>query len=160
MISERTIEATDVAGTRAPPVGRTLRFLVGAWLVFVVMINLHRPDWRTAVVLLVTLAALSVYYGLLHRLLGRRPINAVLAKVVALLPLAVFLLARDTDIQVGILAFYGISLLLAAVRGDGGCEVMSLPNLVFQQTTHLPCLLFSPLDRLEERIRHAARRTA
>ncbi len=53
--------------------------------------------------------------------------------------------------QIATLTFIGASLLIAAVRGDGGCEVMSIPG-VFGGRPRLPCILFSPIDWLERRL--------
>ena len=60
----------------------------------------------------------------------------------------------------GPLAFLAVSLVLAAILADAGCEVMSIPALVFGKRTHLVCLLFSPLDWVEEKIAAAMRPSA
>jgi hypothetical protein len=49
-------------------------------------------------------------------------------------------------------AFVGISLLLQALRGDGGCEVMAIPAVLFRKRTHLACILFSPIDLIEKHL--------
>jgi hypothetical protein len=126
----------------------------------VVVVNVDHPRWATGLTVLAMLLALFMYYAVLHRLVAGRSLNPPTGVLVALLPVPVFFVVRNTMIQVGILAFYGLSLLAAAVRGDRGCEVMSLPTLVLRQRSHLPCLLFSPLDWLEERIVRALRRAA
>ena len=54
--------------------------------------------------------------------------------------------------QVASVAYIGISLVLQAVRGDGGCEVMSIPGLLFGRRTHLVCITFSPIDWIEEHV--------
>ena len=35
---------------------------------------------------------------------------------------------------------------------DKGCEVMSIPGLIFNRRTHLACFFFSPIDWLEKKI--------
>jgi hypothetical protein len=50
------------------------------------------------------------------------------------------------------LTFLLVSLVIAVLRGDAGCEVMSLPALLFGRGTSLPSILFSPIDWLERRI--------
>jgi len=47
--------------------------------------------------------------------------------------------------------FFGGSMLLAAVMGYAGCEVLALPNLLLRRRDAVWCLLFSPLDRAESR---------
>jgi hypothetical protein len=49
------------------------------------------------------------------------------------------------------LVFYGISMLLAAVRGSGGCEVLAVANWVLGRGDQVGCLLFAPVDYLEGR---------
>src|SRR5207253_9866531 len=49
--------------------------------------------------------------------------------------------------------FLGISLVVAGVRAAPGCEVMAIPGLLFGKHTDLGCLIFSPLDRLERKLR-------
>lgn len=47
--------------------------------------------------------------------------------------------------------FLGASMLLAAVRGDAGCEVLAIPNLVTGRQDQIGCLIYSPIDALEAR---------
>jgi len=49
--------------------------------------------------------------------------------------------------------FLGVSLLVAGVRADPGCEVMSIPSALFRKRAELACLVFSPLDAWERRWR-------
>ena len=51
------------------------------------------------------------------------------------------------------LVFYGGSMLLAAVRGYGGCEVLAVSNWLLGRDDQLGCLLFAPVDYLEHRRR-------
>jgi hypothetical protein len=55
--------------------------------------------------------------------------------------------------QLAAVTFFGVSLLVAGVRGAPGCEVMAIPSLLFGKHTELACLIFSPLDRLERKLR-------
>ena len=54
--------------------------------------------------------------------------------------------------KLGSVLFIGISLILASVRADGGCEVMAIPDLLFGTRTQLVCIAFSPIDWLEARL--------
>lgn len=47
------------------------------------------------------------------------------------------------------LIFFGGSMLVAAVRGYRGCEVLAVTNWVFRRNDQVGCVLFSPIDRLE-----------
>ena len=47
------------------------------------------------------------------------------------------------------LVFYGASMLLAAVRGYGGCEVLAVSNWLLRRDDQVGCLVLSPIDHLE-----------
>jgi hypothetical protein len=49
------------------------------------------------------------------------------------------------------LVFLGASMLLAAVRGYGGCESLAISNWVLHRDDQVGCMLFSPVDQLEAR---------
>src|SRR5206468_12695698 len=55
--------------------------------------------------------------------------------------------------QLAAVTFFGISLVVAGVCAAPGCEVMAIPGLLFGKHTQLACLIFSPLDRLERKLR-------
>lgn len=49
------------------------------------------------------------------------------------------------------LIFYGSSMLLAALRGYGGCEVLAASNWLLGRNDQIGCAVFWPVDRLEAR---------
>ncbi|MGA9853742.1 MAG: hypothetical protein WBR29_00495 [Gammaproteobacteria bacterium] len=152
------IAETQQVVSKTPPVSRALRLVVGSWLLFETAVNIHRPDWKVALIVSCTLVAVFFYYALLHLLIRKRRAVAIVLKGVLVVPVVVLIFATHVaDIPLGILAFFGVSLVVQALRGDRGCEVMTLPNLVFSRRADLPCLLFSPLDRFEESIYRAIR---
>ncbi|HXA42184.1 MAG TPA: hypothetical protein VNV65_04620 [Candidatus Solibacter sp.] len=51
------------------------------------------------------------------------------------------------------LIFYGGSMLLAALRGYAGCEVLAISNWVLRRDDEIGCLVLSPIDRLEATLR-------
>jgi hypothetical protein len=50
-----------------------------------------------------------------------------------------------------VLIFYGLSMLLAALRGYGGCESLAISNWLLHRNDQIGCLLFSPIDGAETR---------
>ncbi|MGH8397424.1 MAG: hypothetical protein ACRETA_04170 [Gammaproteobacteria bacterium] len=157
-MAENTIVEIHEVVRKTPPVSRALRLLVGGWLLFEVAVNIHSPDWRAALIVCCTFVTVFFYYALLHLLIGQSVHKWAVMKVVTILPLAVLLFsALGTDIPLGVVTFFGVSLVIQALRGDRGCEVMTLPNLVFRRRANFPCLVFSPLDRFEESIYRAIR---
>lgn len=50
------------------------------------------------------------------------------------------------------LVFYGASLLLAALRGYAGCEVLAVSNWLLRRDDQIGCMVLSPIDHLERRL--------
>ena len=55
------------------------------------------------------------------------------------------------------LIFYGASMVLAAVRGYAGCEVLAVSNWLLRRDDQVGCALFLPVDHAERRTVGAAR---
>lgn len=53
---------------------------------------------------------------------------------------------------VSALLFYGASMLVAAWRGYGACELLAFPNLIRRRDDQLACPLFLPVDLAESRV--------
>lgn len=49
-----------------------------------------------------------------------------------------------------VLIFYGFSMLLAAVRGYSGCEVLAISNWLLLRNDQIGCLVFKPFDALDK----------
>jgi hypothetical protein len=47
------------------------------------------------------------------------------------------------------LVFYGASMLLAALRGYSGCDVLAVSNWVLGRDDRVGCLVLGPVDQLE-----------
>jgi len=60
--------------------------------------------------------------------------------------LALYLLPFTTDAA---LIFYGASMLLAALRGYAGCEVLAVSNWLLRRDDQIGCAVFWPIDQLE-----------
>ena len=56
-------------------------------------------------------------------------------------------------VQLAAVSFLGFSLVVAGVRSTSGCELMAIPDVLFGKHIELACLIFSPLDRLERKLR-------
>ena len=144
---------------RALPVGRILRLALSVSLVVAVWPFFRDAEADRILAAGLVVVGLAVFYSLLHWLVSSYlpKLNRWLGAFLAILPaLLVFVLGGVLG-QVGAASFIAVSLLLAALRADAGCEVMAIPSLVFGRRTHLMCLLFSPLDWLEEKIVAALR---
>jgi hypothetical protein len=62
--------------------------------------------------------------------------------------LALYLLDFTSDAA---LIFYGASMLLAALRGYAGCEVLAVSNWLLRRDDQVGCAVFWPVDQLERR---------
>ncbi|MGH2872133.1 MAG: hypothetical protein ACRDL5_06685, partial [Solirubrobacteraceae bacterium] len=51
--------------------------------------------------------------------------------------------------NVSIWVWLGASMLLAAARGYGGCEVLAASNLIGGRRDEIGCILYTPIDRFE-----------
>lgn len=50
---------------------------------------------------------------------------------------------------VAIWTFLGASMLVAAIRGYAGCEVLAIPNMASGRDDQIGCILYTPIDRAE-----------
>lgn len=140
---------------RAPPVGRLLRGLLGVWLLYVVSSVLFRNTGDFAMRVLGIALGLAVLYVLLAFAIRTYAagLHPWLGAILALVPVCAVYALGGPGGRIGALAFLGPSLVLASLRGDPGCEVMSIPGALARRHTDLACLLFTPTDWLERRLR-------
>jgi len=109
--------------------------------------SLIRLGWTLALVVFYVLVQIYVTKYLPN-------INKVVGAILAIGPfLAVFFIGYGGPAATGALTFIAVSLIIAAIRADYGCEVMSIPALILGKHTHLSCILFSPIDSIEKGIK-------
>ncbi len=152
---------------QAPPVGRALRILLGLVLMVYVAPVYFRVPVRVAAGSLLLMLGLIGVYSLIHIVVSRRIIAfgpCVGAALAAGLLVTLYVAgASGLPIlghgkgQLAAATFLGISLVVAGLRAAPGCEVMAIPGLLFGKHTELACLIFSPLDRLERKLRSKRR---
>ena len=101
---------------------------------------------------------LILFYALLQFLVSRhlRGLNPCLGAVLAVMPVGLVYAFGDAPWKLGSLLFIALSLILTSVRADGGCEVMTIPGLLFGKRTHLVCIAFAPIDWIEDRLSRCA----
>lgn len=138
------------------PVGRILRFLLGVFFVTEVWPVYRDVTAEGALVRLGWALVLLLFYFILHYVIMKftPKINPIVGAILAFGPLlAVFFIGYGDPAATGALTFLTISLITAALRGDPGCEVMSVPAIFSGKHTHLACLLFSPVDWCERQMK-------
>ena len=149
--------------SKALPMGRALRILLGLVLIVYAVPVYFQVPMRLAVGAWLLLLGLVGVYSLLHIVLSRHVVVFVpsLGAVVANGLLIVLYVVGGSGLpifgngkgQLAAVTFLGLSLVVAGVRAAPGCEVMAIPGIFFGKHTELTCLIFSPLDRLERKLR-------
>ena len=148
---------------KAPPVGRVLRILLGLVLMIYVVPVYFQVPARVAVGSLLLMLGLIGVCSLIHIVVSRQivrsgPLPGAVLGLGLLVALyvagssALPILGRGKG-QLAAVTFLGTSLVIAGVRGVPGCELMAIPGVLFGKNTELACLIFSPLDRLERKLR-------
>ncbi len=149
-------------GISARPVGRIVRLLMGGALtIHVAASHLIGAAPLLSVQVAGVVLGLIVFYALVHVLISKfvPTIDRWLGAVLAVAPVLLVFLTGGFPVRHGVILFLGVSLLLTGLRGDGGCEVMTLPGMILGKRTHLVCIVLSPLDWLEEKLMVRAPRT-
>ena len=106
-------------------------------------------------------------YSVIHILISRR-IIAFSPRVGAIVEMGLLVVLYVTGAsglpilghakgQLAAVTFLGVSLVVAGVRAAPGCEVMAIPGVLFGKHTEPACLIFSPLDRFERKLRSKRR---
>ena len=131
-------------------------------MIYVIPVYFRVPARIVLGSLLLVLALIAVY-SLIHIVVSRRIVafGSFLGAIVANGLLVALYVAGGSGLpifgrgkgQLAAFTFFGVSLVVAGVRASPGCEVMAIPSLLFRKHTELACLIFSPLDRLERKLR-------
>ena len=142
---------------------RALRILLGVVLIVYTMPAYFHVPMRIAVGASVIVLGLIGVYSLIHIVVSRRIVvfGPFLGAIVANMLLVALYFAGASGLpilghgkgQLAAVTFLGVSLVVAGVRAAPGCELMAVPGVLFGKHTELACLIFSPLDRLERKLR-------
>jgi len=148
---------------QAPPVARALRILLGVVLIVYTMPAYFHVPMRIAVGASVIVLGLIGVYSLIHIVVSRRIVvfGPFLGAIVANMLLVALYFAGASGLpmlgrgkgQLAAVTFLGVCLVVAGVRAAPGCEVMAIPGVLFGKHAELACIIFSPLDRLECKLR-------
>ena len=144
---------------KARIIGRLLRFLLGVFFLTEVVPVYQDVTLEGALIRVFWALGLLLFYILLHQIIIKFTpnFNRIIGAILAFGPfLAVFFIGYGGPAATGALTFLSITLIVAAIRADPGCEVMSIPALFSKKHTHLACLLFSPIDWCESQIHKSA----
>lgn len=156
-INDRATDRQRRIGT----IGTAARVILG----FVLLGSVVRGEWSTtglvpaswALALLGFPAALLAWQWVRARRIPARfqatgpvgfALNAAIFLALYLTPFYAPAFAFTSDAA---LIFYGISMVLAAIRGYAGCEVLAVSNWLLHRDDQVGCIVFAPVDSLEHR---------
>ncbi len=145
------------------PIGTASR-VVGGLIAITLPIALGGFGWWDAAAAFIALpliaAAAAVLVGVAYRRRDQevpQPDQAICsppACALAGLVVAAYLgltFATPLNGSVALWVWLGASMLIAAVRGYGGCEVLAIPNLLTGRDDRIGCMIYTPIDRAEAR---------
>ena len=141
--------------TEIGPIGALARLAIGVTFILLALFW-NDPSLADPLVGLVVMP--HVVTGLLalrarHR---QRPLRATgLLGHIANAAVCVPLFAHPATVGSALL-FYGASMLVAAARRSGGCELTAISNAVLARDDQVGCVLFAPIDLAESRSRRFA----
>jgi hypothetical protein len=149
---------TDIFATerRIGPVGTASRVIVGLALLYLAggAGGLSWGiEWWDALVGLIALPAISVGLGLAARRYADGPVRLTGPLAICVNCLVIVVLAANPYSGPGTLLFYGVTVLVAAWRGQPGCEATVPSNLVLRRDDQIGCPIFAPIDAWELRHR-------
>jgi hypothetical protein len=154
----------DALGRDVGPVGRMIRLVLGlaiigaaGWLL--IDNDLSAPELAVTglFLILITLFYLAMTWLLGRRLLGR--ISPWTATTLFLTPVVLLgvLPGVPTTLRVAVMVYYGVSLLVIAVIGYGGCEVVGIPMAILRRRDVVYCPL-NAADAVERPLTRNRRR--
>lgn len=138
----------------ALPYGSILRFITGVGLLLSIVPFLRVVDFDFIMTTVITIAAILAFYTALHFVIARYHalINKCVGAFIAVTPIALVYQFVEPAGGTASVIYVGASLILMAMRRDGGCEVMAFPALFLGKFTHLVCIAFSPIDWVEKKV--------
>jgi len=99
------------------------------------------------------LPAIVLAMGLAARRWAAGPVRFTGPAGIALNLAVIVALVSNPYMGGGATLFYGGTMLVAAWRGQRGCEATVIPNLILGRDDQIGCPTFAPIDELETHLR-------
>lgn len=131
----------------------TLARVIGGTAFVAVPIAEHGISWWDAGGALIILPLIAL--GVAGLLRARQAAGAAATRGHSIVVLALVIgvgsaLTFITPIDgVALWAFFGVSMLLAALRGYAGCELLAIPNALTGRRDQIGCFIYTPVDTAE-----------
>lgn len=142
------------------PVGTVLRVVTGLGLLYLagaVEGGSWDVRWFDPLVGVIALPGATAALGLLARRYASGPIHFTGVRGHAVNAVVIVLLLVNPYTAGGAVLFYGASLLVAAWRGQRGCEGTVISNLILGRDDQIGCPLFLPADEAEAWLKRDSR---
>lgn len=151
---------TGAPGREIGPIGTASR-VVGGLIAIAVPIALSGIGWWDVGAALVALPVITLAVSALVTAGYERYAPESLARrhsvcsgpacvlVAAVVGVAIALTIATPVDEVAIWSFFGASMLVAALRGYAGCEVLAIPNSITGRRDQIGCVLYTPIDAAE-----------
>lgn len=140
------------AARRIGPIGTSTRLLVAAGLLYLALF--HWTSWGLTWydgALALGLVTSSLVLGLAARRYASGPLDLTGRGWITLNCAFIVALVANRYTAGGAELFYGATLIVAAWRGQPGCEATVISNLLLRRDDQLGCPTFSPIDQAEAR---------
>ncbi len=144
----------NIAGRRIGRVGTVSRVIVGLGLLYLAFTHgglSWKLTWHDAVLGLIAFPAVMVATGLAARRFAGRAVHFTGPLGLAVNTAVIVTLLANRYTAGAAELFYGVTLLVAAWRGQPGCEATVLSNLLLGRDDQIGCPTFTPIDALEAR---------
>jgi len=160
-------------GVNVGSVGRWIRFVLGIVVFILVATDLffstHTHSSSFYLMMVMSFLAILAIYTSVHVLIGDKLINknSIWATLIFVVPTMFLLIAPyvDSGMQIGywinipalnhpfemaLILYLGVSFIVQWRDKYGGCEVVSIPNLLFRKNYGSYCVPLLPLDIIEK----------
>jgi hypothetical protein len=140
---------------RIGPIGTAVRVAGGLGLVYLAGADgwTWDVDWYDLVIGLVALPAIMLAVGLAARRHVTGPLRLTGAAWTCLNCAVIVALVLNPYTAGGAALFYGATMLIAAWRGQPGCEITVIPNVLLRRDDQVGCPALSLIDEAEDRLR-------
>jgi hypothetical protein len=153
-LTEVAVIASHDSSRRIGPIGTASRVVVALGLLLLAGWDgglSWQIEWYDPLLGLVALPVIAVSAGLLAGRFSAGPIQFTGPLAICINCLVIVALVANPYTAGGALLFYGVTLLVAAWRGQPGCEATVLSNLILRRDDQIGCPTFSPIDAAEAR---------
>jgi hypothetical protein len=154
IIDKKTDTTTE---RRIGPIGTAVRVAGGLGLVYLAGANglLWDVQWYEPVIGLAVLPAITLSVVLVARRHTTGPLRLTGPTWTCLNCAVIVALVANPYTGGGAALFYGATMLIAAWRGQPGCEITVIPNVLLRRDDQIGCPTLSLVDEAEARLRRA-----